>query len=177
MRKILIALAALAASWFTPTPASAQTCTTAPCPVAFVQANGLSIAGNGASACVGTAGQGCGTFADALTSVTAGGTIVILDNGQYAQSVTINKSVTITGALKPSIIPPNGSPAFLINTAGVSVEINGLILDGQSGGTIGVNATNASYVRVKNTTIKNFTGAGVPAGIIIRPNHPGHDRG
>jgi Right handed beta helix region len=170
MRKILIALAALAASWLTSTQTSvAASCNTVPCPVAWVQMNGLSIANNGANACVLSPSQGCSTFADALTSVTAGGTIVILDNGDYAESVGVNKSVTITGALKPTIAPPNGTPALLINTAGVSVEIDGLILDGVSGGTFGVNLTNGSFLRVANSIIKNFNGGGISGAINVKP--------
>jgi hypothetical protein len=167
-----IVLTIWAACWLSPASAATPAwCESAPCPVAYVSANGFSIANNGANACIGPLSPsqiaGCGTFADALTSVTAGGTIVIVDAGEYAQSVTINKSVSIVSVLHATIVPPSGSPAFLINTAGVAVEFNGVTLDGGSGGTAGVNITNAAYVRLEDTTIKNFTGSGVVPGIQV----------
>jgi hypothetical protein len=163
-----------AGCWSSPASAlTPATCNTAPCPVAYVSINGYSITDNGANACVmpsATEPIGCNTFTDALASVTTGGTIVILDAGEYSQSITISKSVSIVSPLHATIVPPSGSPAFSIATAGVVFELNGVRLDGESGGTAGVSATNAAYVRLENTTIKNFTGSsGVVSGIDIKP--------
>lgn len=148
---------------------AAGSCNTVPCPVAYVSRDGYTIAGNGANACVLGGSNGCSLISEAVASVSTGGTIIIMDSGAYLQSVTINKSVTITSAFSPTVAPPAGSPAFLVNTASVAFELNGVILDGGSGGTYGVTATNGAEVRVKNTLIKNFTGAGAPSAINIKP--------
>jgi hypothetical protein len=144
-------------------------CNTVPCPVAYVSRDGYTIAGNGANACVLGGSNGCSLISEAVASVTTGGTVVIMDSGAYVQSVTVNKSVTITSEFRPTIAPPSGNPAFVVNTAGAVFELNGVILDGGSGGTFGVSATNAAEVRVKNTLIKNFTGGAVPSAINIKP--------
>jgi hypothetical protein len=166
-------IAAAASSWSSPAAAATPSCNTAPCPVAYVSMNGYSIAINGANACVmptATQPVGCSTFADALASVSPGGTIVILDAGQYEQSVSITQSVTIVSPLGASIVPPSGSPAISVNGAGVRFGLRGVILDGISGGTAGVIATNASSVTIHKVLIKAFTGSGVVPGIEIDPS-------
>jgi hypothetical protein len=173
MRKIILTaifLTGITSIWLGAEPALAVgSCNTVPCPVAYVSRDGYTIAGNGANACVLGGSNGCSLISEAIASVTTGGTVIIMDSGVYVQSVTINKSVTITSESRPTIAPPPANPAFLVNTAGVVFELNGVILDGGTGGTLGVSAANAAEVRVKNTLIKNFTGAGVPSGIIIKP--------
>lgn len=170
---ILIAVGG--ACWPSPAPAVTITppsCNTAPCPVAYVSMNGYSITNNGANACVmpsATQPVGCNTFVDALNSVTAGGTIVILDDYEYSQTIVVTKSVAIVSPSHATIAPPSGDPAVSIATAGAVVDLDGLILDGQSGGTAGVSATNAAALRIKNVRVKNFTGGGIVAGIDIKP--------
>jgi hypothetical protein len=144
-------------------------CSAVPCPVAYVSSNGYTIANNGSNACVLGGANGCALISEALSSVTNGGTVIILDGASYLQSTTINKSVTITSEFRPTIAPPSGNPAFLINSGSSAFELNGVILDGVSGGTFGVSATNAVEVRIKNTTIRNFTSGALPSGINIKP--------
>jgi hypothetical protein len=172
MRMIYLVAALLAgilSNWLSAAPAEAATCTTAPCQVVFVNMFGTTIAGNGATACLNNTGSACNNFADALTQVATGGTIIIVDDGSYYESVTVTKSVTIISPLNASIIPPSGSPAFTVATAGVTLEIRGLVIDGIKGGTAGISATTAASVRIRDTLIKNFTGGGIIAGVNVKP--------
>src|SRR5579872_654060 len=119
MRRTILSaafLAAIIAGWLSAKPALATptlVCSTAPCPVVYVVQNGLTVSNNGPSSCLSTA-NACALLSDAITQVTAGGTIIIIDDGVYFQSVPITKSVTIVGLMHPSIVPPSGSPAISI---------------------------------------------------------------
>jgi hypothetical protein len=170
MKYLLAALlAGILSSWLSSAPAEAAACSAAPCQEVFVAMQGTTIANNGGQACLSNSGNACNNFADALTQVTAGGTIFIIDGGTFYETVSVTKSVTIISPLNASIVPPSGSPAFTVATGGVTLELRGLVIDGIKGGTAGVTVTNAASVRVKDTLIKNFNGAGIPSAVNVKP--------
>jgi hypothetical protein len=160
MRKIVpIILASLSAGALFAVPAhAAQT--------AYVAATSAVSPGAG---CPATAP--CLTIADALTAANAGGEVIILDSATYTESNSITKTVVLTAANRPVIVAPAGSSAFNLATANVTLSLSGVIVDGQgaSGTASGINVTNGRNLFISDCSIRNFGGAGVVAGIYVKP--------
>jgi hypothetical protein len=160
MRKIIsVILASLSAGALFAVPAhAAQT--------AYVAATSAVSPGAG---CPATAP--CLTIADALTAANAGGEVVIIDSATYTESNNITKTVVITAANAPVIVAPAGSSAFTLATANVTLSLSGVIVDGQgaAGTASGINVTNGRNLFVTNSSIRNFGGAGIVAGIYVKP--------
>jgi hypothetical protein len=117
-----------------------------------------------------TATSPCTTIAAGLTAANAGGEVVILDSATYAESLNITKTVVITAPNRPIITPPGGSSAFTLATANVSLSIGGVIIDGAGGTASGINVTNGRNLFVSDSSIRNFSGAGVAAIYVAPPS-------
>lgn len=112
----------------------------------------------------------CLTIAAGLTAADAGGEVVILDSATYNESLIITKNVVITTPNRPIIVPPPGSSAFTLATANVSLSLSGVIIDGAGGTASGINVTNGKNLFVSDSSIRNFTGAGVAAIYVAPPS-------
>jgi len=115
----------------------------------------ISITGNDADAC--TLAAPCRYLPRGISSIPAGGELRILDSGDYGNSGTIRKSLTISG---------NGNTVFLRNALTVDdgdavVTLRSLTLNGQ--GTIdnGISIVAAAVVHIERCVIHNFTQSGV----------------
>jgi hypothetical protein len=160
MRKTIpIILASLAAGGLFAVPAhAAQT--------AYVAATSAVAPGAG---CPATAP--CLTIAAGLAAANSGGEVVILDSATYTESNNITQTVVITAPNHPVIVAPAGSSAFTLATAGATLSISGVIIDGQgaAGTASGINVTNGRNLFVSDCSVRNFGGAGVVAGIYVKP--------
>ncbi len=101
----------------------------------------------------------CQTFAGAISKTAAGGEINCLDPGGFG-TLNITKSITIDchythGSVLASLV--NG---FIINGAGIVVNLRGLSVNGANTTTgNGVRILAASAVNIDNLTIENFGGS------------------
>lgn len=103
----------------------------------------------------------CRTFAGAISKTAATGEINALDPASFG-SVTITKSITLMATgVDAAIIPASGGNAIKIVAPGDNVTIQGLDLNGQGVGLVGVNVTAAASVRIQDSDISGFTTAGV----------------
>lgn len=112
----------------------------------------------------------CTTIAAGLTAANAGGEVVILDSATYTESLNITKTVVITAPNRPIIVPPGGSSAFILATANVTLSLSGVIIDGAGGTASGINVTNGRNLFVSDSSIRNFSGAGVAAIYVTPPS-------
>lgn len=99
----------------------------------------------------------CRTFNFALAQTAAGGEIKALDASSYG-SVTIDKSLSITGVEGASIIRNVAGNALTIN-AGASgvVTLSNLTIDGfNKTGSYGVFLTSAASLTIRNCAVRNF---------------------
>ncbi len=103
----------------------------------------------------------CATIAAGLAAANPGGEVVILDSATYTESNNITKTVVLTAANRPVIVAPAGSSAFTLATTGVTLSLSGVIVDGAGGTASGINVTNGRNLFVSDTSIRNFSGAGV----------------
>lgn len=117
-----------------------------------------------------TATAPCTTIAAGLVAANAGGEVVILDSATYTEALNITKTVVITAPNRPIIVPPGGSSAFTLATAGVSLSLGGVIIDGAGGTASGINVTNGKNLFVSDSSIRNFSGAGVAAIYVTPPS-------
>ncbi|MBI3148359.1 MAG: right-handed parallel beta-helix repeat-containing protein [Betaproteobacteria bacterium] len=99
----------------------------------------------------------CRGFAAALTVTDVGGEILAVGSGGYGP-VALTKSVSIIAA--PGVyagVSVFGGSGITIATAGVSIVLRGLTINGL-GGSSGVSMTNGTKLSVENCVISNFTG-------------------
>lgn len=151
---------------------------------ATAQRTFVASSGNDAAACSITAP--CRSFAAAIAQTNAGGEVIVQDSAGYG-AVTITKSVSIIAppGIYGGISVFSGS-GILINASNVEVVLRGLTINGQGGvngidflqGTkltveeceianmsVGIRAVAvSSTVTVKNTVVRDNSGAGVSAG-------------
>ena len=107
----------------------------------------------------------CRTFAAALTQTTSGGEILAVDGSGYGP-VTIDRSVAIIA--NPGVFAGIGvfsGSGVTIATAGVSVTLRGLTLNGQ-GGNYGVYMTGGSRLSIENCVVAGFAASG-QGGIVV----------
>ncbi len=130
----------------------------------------------------------CKTFAGAISKTARGGEINVIDSGGFG-SVTITKSITIDGTGTMASILGSGTTGITINITDATdtakvVRIRGLSFNGASTGTQGIKmvagnkvsvedtvidgfadglsvTASAAVVFVRNTTIRNNSGAGI----------------
>jgi hypothetical protein len=102
----------------------------------------------------------CRGFTAAMTVVDPGGEVIALDAAGYG-AVTITKSVAIIAnpGFYAGVSASTGN-AVTIATAGISVTLRGLSINGL-GGSYGVHMTNGAKLSIENCIISNFVGDGV----------------
>jgi len=113
----------------------------------------------------------CKTFAGAISKTAAGGEISVLDPGGFG-AVTITKNISLTNDKTGEAgILASGTNAININTAGVVVNLRGLVIDGGPTATPGLNGINflqGSSLHVQDCIIKGFQAAGAANGSGIK---------
>jgi len=103
----------------------------------------------------------CKTFAGAISKTAAGGEINVLDPGGFG-AVTITKSITIRSDGIEAGIPVSGTNGIVINAAATDrIVIDGIDFEGLGTGLSGISVLQARDVEVRNSTIRNFTTAGI----------------
>jgi hypothetical protein len=115
----------------------------------------ISITGNDANAC--TLAAPCRYLPRGISSIPAGGELRILDSGDYGNSGTIRKSLTISG---------NGNTVFLRNALTVDdgdavVTLRSLTLNGQGTIANGISIVVAAAVHIENCVVHNFSQDGI----------------
>ena len=104
--------------------------------------------------------QPCRSFGSAITVTNTDGEIVVLDSAGYGP-VTINKSVSIVSP--PGVyagVSVTSGVGITINTAGVTVALKGLTVNGQ-GGTIGIHYSQGSRLDIDGCTVENMNQEGI----------------
>jgi nitrous oxidase accessory protein NosD len=112
----------------------------------------------------------CRSIAQGITTVAAGGTVVILDSGDYSP-FTINKSVTVAAApgVEAVIVATSGE-GITVTTAATTdnVILRGLSVTGQAGTTNGIHVTaQLASLYIENCVVTGFNGGAPNAGIYI----------
>jgi hypothetical protein len=114
----------------------------------------------------------CASLQRAHDNVAAGGEVTVLAPGDYGGSgaprLSIRKSISINydGPGEAGIIGVEEGPAVSIAAGPRDViSLRGLVLDGQSIGTDGIQIRGAAAVHVRNCVIRNFEGPGGGVGI------------
>jgi hypothetical protein len=150
---LLVALAAMLATAFNTTTASAQSTRV------FVAAQG-----SDSNPC--TFAAPCRTFQHAHDVVAAGGEIDVLDPAGYG-AVTITKSISIQGHDFSGVSTPVGGTGITIN-AGASdfVALRGLIIEGAGIGSTGIRHNSGGRLTIQNCVVRNL----VQTGILLVPN-------
>jgi hypothetical protein len=131
----------------------ATTLASAVCPGAAQAADNtryVSITGDNANAC--TLAAPCRTLQYGINQTPEGGELRILDSGDYGDTATIRKSLTISG---------NGNTVYLgspitINRRAALVALRELVLNGEPAMIIGINIVAATAVHIERCTIHGF---------------------
>jgi hypothetical protein len=112
----------------------------------------------------------CADFQAAHNATDPGGEVSCLDAGNFGGTsvITISKSITIDCAGAHATVFAAGTQGFLINTAGVTVRLRNLTIDGGGGANIGIQFSGGAALFVENCVITNFANIG-PAGIFFAP--------
>lgn len=120
----------------------------------------VSSTGNDANNC--SRATPCRNFQRAHDAVAAGGEVIALDSAGYG-TVTINKSVTISGESVRAAIATVGGTAVNITAPGATVVIRELTITGtnSTNGNIGVRINNAAIVYIERCVIMGFDGSGI----------------
>lgn len=108
-----------------------------------------------------TRAQPCRTFAQAYAVTATGGQIQVLTSGDFGR-LDIKKSITIKadGAVGSIVVAAfNGINIDAPSNARIVLE--GLDIDGTPDGAVGILVLGAREVVVRNTTIRNFSSAGI----------------
>jgi hypothetical protein len=121
---------------------------------AFVSANG-----SDANPCSVT--QPCRTFQHAHDIVPANGMIWVLDPAGY-QPLTITKGITIQANGMGEITAVSGSNAITVSvTTSDPVTLNGLVIDGDGTGTVGIQIKSGPSVQILNSVVRHFHEDGI----------------
>src|SRR5262245_47399834 len=119
----------------------------------------VSAFGNDANPC--NRPQPCQTFAGALSQTLAGGEINCVDSAHYV-GLLINKSISIRCVGVTAGVQVVGGFGIAVDApAGSEVLLEGLDIDGQGTGIVGVDIVSATKVTIQNSSIRNFAGNGV----------------
>jgi hypothetical protein len=102
----------------------------------------------------------CRNFQRGHDAVASGGEVVALDSAGYG-AVTINKSVSITGEGVYAGITAASGNGITIATAGITVNLRSLTIQGNGSGTHGVNVTAVDDLHVEGCVISGFTQIGI----------------
>ncbi len=103
----------------------------------------------------------CRSFAQAFATAPANGEIDVLDPGGYG-ALTINKAISIQGHGFSGISVAGGGIGITINASSTdTVNLNGLLIDGNNVGTTGIKFNTGKSLTVENCTIRHLTGDGI----------------
>jgi hypothetical protein len=101
----------------------------------------------------------CRTFASALTVVSAGGEIIVLDSAGYGTlAPTQSISVIAPSGIYAGLTVADGGTVVSIATASIKVVLKGLTINGQGGG-IGISMTNGAALHLDDCVISGFSTA------------------
>ncbi|GAB3516113.1 right-handed parallel beta-helix repeat-containing protein [Emticicia fontis] len=118
----------------------------------------------------------CKTFAGAISKTATGGEINVLDPGGFG-AVTITKSITIDGkGTMAHILSSSTNAINIANTAGMTVTIRNLAINGAGTGLNGIKILVPSNVHIENCTISGIIAPGETAngnGILVDYTTPG----
>src|SRR5438874_735360 len=87
----------------------------------------------------------CRSFGGAILKTDAGGEILCVDTGGFG-TVVISQSVTIDCSNTLGSIVITSGPAITINGANIVVRLRGLTLNGEGGGSMGIDVAAAGTV-------------------------------
>jgi hypothetical protein len=110
----------------------------------------------------------CRNFQRGHNVVAAGGEVVALDSAGYG-AVTITKSVTITGEGVMAGITAASGNGITIATAGITVNLRSLSIQGIGSGSSGIYATDFTVLHIENCIVNGF----VSIGIYVKPSTVG----
>jgi hypothetical protein len=103
----------------------------------------------------------CRSVTQGITTVAAGGTVEILDSGDYTP-FTVNKSVTIEGAPGiTAVIVTTSGDGITVTTAATTdrVVLRGLTVKGQAGTSSGISVTaQLASLHIENCVVTDFAG-------------------
>jgi hypothetical protein len=102
----------------------------------------------------------CRNFQRGHDAVAPGGEVVALDSAGYGP-VTITKSVTITGEGVYAGITASSGNGVTIATAGITVILRSLTIEGLGTGDKGINATDFTVLHIENCIVNRFSGEGI----------------
>ena len=103
----------------------------------------------------------CRNFQRGHDAVAPGGEVVALDSAGYGQ-VTITKSVTITGeGVMAGITAASGTNGISIATAGITVNLRSLSIQGNGTGDHGINATDFTVLHLEKCIVNGFANEGI----------------
>jgi hypothetical protein len=103
----------------------------------------------------------CKTFAGAISKTAAGGEINVLDPGGFG-AVNITKAITITAeGVEGGVLTSYSNGIVVAAGPNDVVVLRGLDLDGTGTGLNGIKFSSGKALHVENTTINNFTQAGI----------------
>jgi len=116
----------------------------------------VSSAGDNANNC--TREFPCRTLQRGINKTAAGGELQILDSGVYGNSVTIDRSITISAV---GVAATAGS--ILINAPGATVVLRGLLLNGTAAapGAQGIGIVDAATVHLVDCQVERFPTNGI----------------
>lgn len=100
----------------------------------------------------------CKTFAGAISKTAANGYIHVLDPGGYG-TLNITKSITVDGGGFMAGALASGTTGFIINGAGITVNLRNIDIEGANSGFNGIRILNASKVTIDNCNIFGFNAA------------------
>ena len=122
--------------------------------------------GSDANPCTRTAP--CRNFQRGHDAVLSGGEVVALDSAGYGQ-LTITKSVTITGEGVYAGITASSLNGVAIATAGITVILRSLTIEGLGSGDFGIVAANFTVLHIEKCIVNGFAGDGM----IVQPSAAG----
>lgn len=103
----------------------------------------------------------CKTFAGAISKTAPAGEINVLDPGGFG-AVTITKSISIISDSIEAGVLVSGTNGIIVNAGATDrILLSGLDIDGIGTGLNGVRILQAGNVTIRNSSIRNFTQAGI----------------
>jgi hypothetical protein len=129
-------------------------------PAAAEAAETRYVASNGTANESCTRSQPCNTLQRAVNRTSPGGEVIVLDSGNYGNSLNVNRSITISAdGVTATLIDPGG---ITINRADAVVTLRGLHLKGAGvSGVSGILVQNAAAVHIERCTIESFSSRGI----------------
>ena len=129
-------------------------------PFAAEAADTRYVASNGTANDACSRNMPCNTLQRAVNRTSPGGEVIVLDSGSYGNSLTINRSITISAdGVTATLIDPGG---ITVNRADAVVTLRGLHLKGAgASGVSGILVQNAAAVHIEGCTIESFRARGI----------------